>query len=100
MTGGFGAFGTPLLRRGTQAPTKRSLSGFVTNGQNCIEVTGILNNGDISNERNEEKSHCAGGRSDILLKAKASFCVVEEAPSGDEETPQTTIQKHLEPKKI
>ncbi len=42
----------------------------------------------------------AGGRSDILLKAKASFCVCEQAPSEDEETSQHTIQKPLDPKKI
>ncbi len=33
----------------------------------------------------------AGGRSDILLKAKPSGCAFEEAPSVDEETPQNAI---------
>ncbi len=34
---------------------------------------------------------CAGGRSGILLKAKPSGCAFEEAPSGDEETPQNAF---------
>ena len=34
---------------------------------------------------------CAGGRSVILLKAKPSGCTFEEAPSGDEETPQNAF---------
>ncbi len=58
----------------------RSLSDFYDErSKNRTEVTGILNNGDISNERSEEKSLRAGGRSGILLKAKPSGCLAEEA---------------------
>ncbi|GEM_PF-6188853 len=41
--------------------------------------------------RSDEESLRAGGRSVILLKAKPSGCLAEEAPSHDEETPQANI---------
>ena len=54
MTGGFGAFGTHSFVVALRHLLRSDF--YDERSKNRTEVTGILNNGVISNERSEEKS--------------------------------------------